>query len=98
MLEEITQLFNVQVFTNRGVVVGTVDNVIIDTNTHQIEGIVIETTNESLVEGGRSVNIPMRWIQAVGDIIITKHFPERITMSPEEKQMWEQRQMEQEEE
>ena len=75
-------------------VIGTVENVIVDMNTHQLDGIVIESTNESLVEGGRAVNIPIRWIQAIGDIVITKHFPERITMSPEEKRAWEQRMME----
>ena len=93
MLEEITQLYNLQVFTNRGVVVGTVDNIIMDIDNHKIEGIVIENTNESLVEGGRAVNIPYRWIQAVGDIVITKHFPERIRMSPEEKRMLEEKMM-----
>ena len=54
MLEEVTTLFNLPVFTNRGVQVGAIDNVIMDTSKHQIIGVVVESTNEALVEGGIS--------------------------------------------
>jgi sporulation protein YlmC with PRC-barrel domain len=39
----------------------------------------ISETNPLLVEGSKAVNVPYRWIQAVGDVIVLKYFPKRVT-------------------
>lgn len=85
MLEEATSIVDLEVFTPWGVKVGNIDNLEIDSDTFEIENILIEETNERLVEGGASLLIPYRWIQAVGDVVILRHFPEDIPIkAPEE--------------
>ena len=87
MLEEITQLIGLHVYTNNGVFLGGISNVIIDVATNKTESIYVDNTNPALVESGRPVTVPFRWIQSVGDIIILKHFPSRVELSPEERAM-----------
>lgn len=75
MLEEATTLNDLEVFTPWGVKIGDVTNLEIDSESMEIENIFIEETNDRLVENGESILIPYRWVQAVGDIVILKHFP-----------------------
>ena len=78
MLEEATVLQTLEVFTPWGVKIGDITGLEIDSESAEIENIFIEETNDRLVEGGASIMIPYRWVQAVGDIIILKHFPQDI--------------------
>ena len=87
MLEEITQMYNLQVYTDNGAFLGVVDNIELDLGNHEVSGLYIETPNPNLVEGSRPVLVPYRWVQSVGDIVILKHFPGRIELSQEERQM-----------
>jgi sporulation protein YlmC with PRC-barrel domain len=89
MLEEITVLFDLVVYTEFGIYLGEVANVTLNAESSEIEALVLEETNDTLVEEGRAVSIPFRWVGAVGDIIILKHFPDRIEMTPEEREIWE---------
>jgi sporulation protein YlmC with PRC-barrel domain len=46
----------------------------------------VTNTNPSIVEGTVDVAVPYRWVNAVGDIVILSHFPERVaTIKKEEK-------------
>ena len=78
MLEEVSALNDLEVFTPWGVKVGDVANIEIDSESTEIENIFLEVTNDRLVQDGASILIPYRWIQAVGDIIILRHFPEDL--------------------
>jgi sporulation protein YlmC with PRC-barrel domain len=89
MLEEITTLYDLVVYTEHGVYIGEVSDVTINPDTCEIEGLILGETNDTIVEEGRGVAVPFRWIQAVGDIIILKHFPPRVDMTPEERGEWE---------
>ena len=93
MLEEYTSLLGLQIYTNFGVFVGVVNNVIIDVGKHRADSFFVEETNPTLVESSRSITIPYRWVQHVGDIILLKHFPERVELSDEERRRFEQEQM-----
>jgi len=87
MLEEITQIMNLQVYTNKGAFLGVVDNINLDMEKHAITSLFIETPNPTLVEGSKPVLVPFRWVQSVGDIVILRFFPGRIELSPQERQM-----------
>jgi len=89
MLEEITVLYDLVVYTEFGIYLGEVSNITIDAEKCEIESLILEQTNDTLVDEGRAVSIPFRWVGAVGDIIILKHFPQRIEMTPEEREIWE---------
>ena len=80
MLEEISELIGLQVYTSDGIFLGNVNNVVIDLDTQKIYGLFIGDTNPLLVEDSMPVNVPYRWVQAVGDIIILRYFPRRVSI------------------
>jgi len=86
MLEEVTEILNLEVYTHRGARLGYVDNVVVNTDTYEIEEIYLAETNPNIVENAVPITVPFRWIQAIGDIVILKSFPERVDLSPEDRQ------------
>ena len=89
MLEEITSLLGLQIYTQYGVFVGVINNVIVDIGKHRAHSLYIEQTNPTLVEDSRSITIPYRWVQNVGDIVLLRHFPEHVELSDEQRRMFE---------
>ena len=85
MLEEVTALFDIVVYTNNGVAIGRVNNVVLDLEKSIIDGLYIDETNPAIVEGSQAITVPYRWIQSVGDVIILRHFPDRVFMELEEE-------------
>jgi len=79
MLEEASELIGLQVYTSNGIFLGNVNNLVIDLDNKRVDGLFVSETNPLLVEESRAVNVPFRWIQAVGDVIILKYFPKRVT-------------------
>lgn len=82
MLEEASEFIGLQVYTPKGIFLGNVNNLVIDLEKKKIDGLFVGETNPLLVEDSKSVNVPFRWIQAVGDIILLKYFPKRVTTGP----------------
>ena len=80
MLEEVSELIGVQVYTNKGVFLGNVNNLIIDIDNCRVDGLFITDTNPLLVEDSRNIAVPYRWVQSVGDIILLRFFPKRVTV------------------
>lgn len=80
MLEEISELVGLQVYTHEGIFLGNVNNLVVDIDDSQVEGLFIGDTNPLLVEGSRAVSVPYRWIQSVGDIVILRYFPKRVSL------------------
>lgn len=81
-VEEITRLANLPVYTREGTFVGTVKNLVLDLPNRRIDGILIGRTNPDLVEDGRDVSIPYRWVQSFNDILLLRHFPGRVSETP----------------
>ena len=80
MLEAVSEIMGMQVYTPGGIYLGNVDNLVMDMDLCSINGIFLKETNPLLVEGSRSVNIPYRWVQSIGDVVILKYFPKRVSM------------------
>jgi sporulation protein YlmC with PRC-barrel domain len=85
MLEEISELIGLQVYTSKGIYLGNVNNIIIDISTAKVDGMFISETNPLLVEDSKNVSVPFRWIQSIGDVVILRFFPGRVAvrMEPE---------------
>jgi len=80
VLEEVSELIGVQVYTNKGVFLGNVNNLIVDIDNCKVDGLFITDTNPLLVEDSRNIAVPFRWVQSVGDIILLRFFPKRVTV------------------
>jgi sporulation protein YlmC with PRC-barrel domain len=80
MLREISDLIGLTVYTQNGVLLGSVTNLIIDVERGKVDGLFISETNPALVDGGRAVSVPYRWVQSVGDVVILRYFPKRVTL------------------
>jgi sporulation protein YlmC with PRC-barrel domain len=85
MLEEISELVGLQVYTHEGIFLGNINNLVVDIDDSQVEGLFIGDTNPLLVEGSRAVSVPYRWIQSVGDIVILRYFPKRVSLKKKPK-------------
>jgi len=91
MLDEISRFSNMQVYTNQGVQLGTVENVVLDVTNSKVDALYISGTNPMLVEDSVNLNVPYRWIQAVGDIIILKYFPGKVALKKETEEKTEEK-------
>jgi sporulation protein YlmC with PRC-barrel domain len=80
---EVTDFINVPVYTNRGIYVGEVRNVMLDIERRSVAKLILTDTNKNMVENGANVAVPYRWVSAVGDIMILNYFPEQVVMSSE---------------
>lgn len=73
MSGEITALFGMRVFTDEGRYVGKVEDVIIESESNTITGIVVVDYNKALIDKtSRGVVIPYRLVRAVGDIVLLR--------------------------
>ncbi|HEY7589127.1 MAG TPA: PRC-barrel domain-containing protein [Thermoplasmata archaeon] len=80
MLGEISEIIGLQVYTNNGVFLGNVNNLVVDVDNGSVDGIFVGETNPLLVEGSRAVSVPYRWVQSVGDIVVLRYFPKRVSI------------------
>jgi sporulation protein YlmC with PRC-barrel domain len=78
MLEEVSDIIGLQVYTPDGIFLGNVNNLLISLDECAVDGVYIEDTNPILVEDSKPVVMPYRWIQSVGDVVVLRFFPKRI--------------------
>ncbi len=83
--EEVTSFLKLPVYTRAGTFIGHVRNVFLDMDEKRVSSLLVTNTNPSIVEGTVDVAVPYRWVNAVGDIIILSHFPERVTTKKKEE-------------
>lgn len=86
MLEEARNLIGLEVYTPSGIFVGIVNNLVMDLRNNKVNGLFLEESNPAVADNGVSLNIPFRWVQSVGDIIILKVFPDRVTFGEKERE------------
>ena len=77
MENQITELFGLQIYTDKGMFVGEVDDVIIDVDGKKIEAVVAGKVNDQLFElkNYKGLKIPYRIISAIDDIVLIRHLP-----------------------
>lgn len=84
MITGVAEVRNKPVYTHKGVYLGVVDDLVVDLRTRQIDAWAVVQTNQVLVEGGAPVLVPFRWTKGVGDIILLRHFPEKVSIAQEQ--------------
>jgi len=77
MRNQITELFEVKVYTEKSVFVGEVEDVLIDVESKKMESLVVGKLNQQLVDikNYKGLKIPFRIIRSVGDIVLIRHLP-----------------------
>ncbi|MGA9099190.1 MAG: PRC-barrel domain-containing protein [Methanotrichaceae archaeon] len=74
MQADITSLLGLDVYTQKGIFVGKVDDAVLDPENGIISGLALGSVNKELFDQkGKGIVIPYRWITAVGDIVIMRH-------------------------
>ena len=88
MRAEISTLFGLNVYTDKGVYIGKVNDVILDPNESKITGLAVRKINDKLfnVEGNKGIILPYRWVIAVADVILIKQMVHRIKKPKEEEE------------
>lgn len=93
-VKEVTEMIEKDVFTNKGYYLGRLKDLDIDVASFRIKSIVVETSSNSEMGrllGAKRVVVPYSVVQAVGDVVITKHIvasttPQEGEVSKEEVQ------------
>lgn len=74
MHAEITSLLGLEVYTQKGVFVGRVDDIVLNPEQGEVSGLALGDLNKDLFDQkSKGIIIPYRWITAIGDIIIMRH-------------------------
>ena len=83
MNAEITSLLDQEVYTQKGVFVGKVDDAVIDPENGVVSGLALGDVNRELFDQkGKGIVIPYRWVMAVGDIVIIRHLSRNAKAEP----------------
>ena len=72
---EITSLLGLEVYNQKGVYVGKVDDVVLDPESGIVSGLAIGDVNRDLIQKkgkGRGIVVPYQWVAAIGDIILIR--------------------------
>ena len=77
MRTQITELFGLSVYTEKSLLVGEVEDVLIDIEGRKMESLVVGKLNQELVDikNYKGFKIPFRIIRSIGDIVLIRHLP-----------------------
>jgi sporulation protein YlmC with PRC-barrel domain len=83
METQITDLFGLQIYTDKGMYIGEVDDVVIDVDQKKMDALVVGKVNDQLFElkNFKGLKIPYRIISAIDDIVLIRHLPGAFTQS-----------------
>ena len=74
MNAEITSLLGLEVYTQKGVFVGRVDDIVLDPEQGAVSGLALGDVNRDIFDQkSKGIIIPYRWVTAIGDIVIMRH-------------------------
>jgi len=97
MQAEVSTLFGLNIYTEKGIYIGKVNDVVLEVNEKKATGLAATKLNTNMFDAGsKGVVVPFRWVLAIGDVIIIRHVkdqfkkPEEVTeeydISPEDEE------------
>ncbi len=77
MRNQITDMFELKVYTEKSVYVGEVEDILIDVEAKKMESVVVGKLNQQLVDikNFKGLKVPFRIIRSIGDIVLIRHLP-----------------------
>ncbi len=97
MHAEVSTLFGLNVYTDKGIYIGKVNDVVLEVNEKKAVGLAVTKINPEMFDAsGKGVVIPYRLVTAAADIVIIRHvkdsfkkpeeIPEDYNIADEEEQ------------
>ncbi len=85
---ELSSLYGQDIYTDRGIYVGKIEDVSIDIKEKRISGLAVKNINPNAFDVGKKkgVIIPYRWVTAIGDIVLIKHVRRRVAEKEKEEE------------
>ena len=76
---QLSSLYGQDLYTDRGIYVGKIEDVSVDIKEKRVSGLAVKNVNPTAFNVGRKkgVIIPYRWVTAIGDIVLIKHVRKR---------------------
>jgi sporulation protein YlmC with PRC-barrel domain len=93
MMIEVSNLFDVPVYTHRGIYLGKVYDIQLDITNNKIYELIVSETNAELVEYSRNIGVPYRWVKSITDVIILKYFPGKIRIKAKTSKYYRRRKL-----
>lgn len=85
MYAELTSLFGLNVYTDKGRYVGNVNDVVIEAADRKVTGLALTKINREMFDVNRDgIILPYRWVLAIGDVVIVKQV-NKLTKKDEEE-------------
>ncbi len=85
MRAELTSLFGLNIYTNNGVYVGKLQDLVIDVEEQKVTGLAVSDINRELFDiRSRGIIIPYRWVITAADIIIVRDVIQRYKKRKED--------------
>lgn len=90
-VKDVGELFNKDVFTDRGFYAGKVTDLEFDLAKYKIRALVIEAAKGSVMEkvigGKKGLIVPYSMINAIGDIVLIKHISGQESIEEAEEEI-----------
>ena len=87
MRAEVSTLFGLNVYTDKGVYIGKVNDVVLEPNESKISGLAVGNVNKELFDvSSNGIILPFRWVIAVGDIILTRQISTKLIKKSDEEE------------
>ncbi len=85
MYAELTSLFGLNVYTDKGRYVGNVNDVVIEAADRKVTGLALTKINREMFDVNREgIILPYRWVLAIGDVVIVKQVNKLLKKDAEE--------------
>ncbi len=77
---QLSSLYGQDLYTDRGIYVGKIEDVSVDVKEKRVSGLAVKNVNPNAFSAGKrkGVIIPYRWVTAIGDIVLIKHVRRRV--------------------
>ena len=84
MQAEVSTLFGLNIYTEKGIYIGKVNDVVLEVNEKKATGLAATKINTNIFDAGsKGVVVPFRWVLAIGDIVLIRHVKDQFK-KPEE--------------
>jgi len=84
MQADVSTLYGLNVYTEKAVYIGKVNDVVLEVNDKKVVGLAVIKTNPAVFDSThKGIVVPYRWVTAVGDVVLIRHVKDQFK-KPEE--------------